>query len=637
MMDQLEGRLRAAFDAHAQTYEASPDAWARVLARRPRRRPGRLLVAALPAALLAVFVPVLLNGGLGRNTAADPDAIYRQLMRDRTPAGEQVTVDNPTEGKPLRLWFAKARAGYPEVCYIAERAAGDPYGGCSDVPEQRDVWFSGSTLREGAATALDWGVATRTVGAVTGITTSGRKITGTLVTPEGAPYRIWTVTYPAQDAMTGVEYADEQGRSIARSSRDMLSPPVGPAMGQAMELSDGITVRPHRVKDGAELNWSRNGAHLGGGLATTRDAPVIVNVRDNLITGYARAGVTRVDVSVSGGGTTSLETRPDPWGLGIVLFAGASPDGDAYQGYRAVAYDTTGKETWRHEEPSREEPGPDTRTIGPVMAVPGTESSDRPMRVWFSQHDGDPQMFCASGGASPADRGVTWCAATGQEHSFPVQSTTAYLPEPGAVIHFGPARDDWEWVEAVLSDGRRVRAEFLRGEGTPLPFWHVSVPLDAEVGGYVLKVQGQAARPVATFDKACGRQASASEADRLALSAGITAYLSGSCMTFWEDGELVPALPGPVPGAKLSAQFDARRPAYWSHGDNAWYGYAPAGTAKVVITLKVGGTATAAAVPDPWGQGVTLFAGLTPKGTDFGEGATLTGYDAHGKEVWTYR
>ncbi|TMR94248.1 hypothetical protein [Nonomuraea basaltis] len=635
-MNDLEERLRAAFDARAQTFEASPHAWARVQARRPRGRRARLLVAALPVALLAVFVPVLLNGGLGGITATDPDEVHRQLMRDRTATGEPLTVDNPTEGKPLRIWFAKAKLGYPEVCYLVERAAAEPYGGCSDVPEMRDVWFTGSTLRDGAATALDWGVAAQDVGAVTGVTKSGRKITGTLVTPDGAPYRIWTVTYPAQDAMTMVEYADRKGRSIARTSRDMLSPPLEPAMGAAVELPDGITARPHRTKDGAELSWMRNGAYIGGGLVTMRDAPVIVNVRDDVITGYARADVARIEVSFPGGGTTSLETRPDPWSLGVVLFAGASTQSDQVAGYRALAYDASGKEVWQHEEASAERPDPGTPTIGPVMSLPGTERSGKPTRVWFFKADDGQQTFCASGGASPGERGVMWCAPGGLEDSFPVGSTTSYLPEPGAVIHYGPALDDWEWVEAVLSDGRRVRAEFLRGEGAPLRVWHASVPRDAEVGGYVLKVHGRAARPVPTFDKACGRQDASSEAGRLALPAGITAHLSGSCMAFWEAGKMVPGLPGPVPGRKLSEQFDARWPAYWSHGKRAWYGYAPAGTAKVVLALKRGGTATAEAVPDPWGQGVTLFAALTPKGADFGEGATLTGYGADGKELWTY-
>lgn len=639
-MNDLEERLRAALDARAQTFEASPHAWARVRARRPRRHRGRLLLAALPMALLAVFVPVLLNGGLGRNTAADPDAVYQRLMRERTAVGERLTVDDPAGGGPLRIWFAKAKLGYPEVCYAVERAAGEPYGGCSGVREQFpggfDVSFMGSTLRDGAATAMDWGVASKDVGAVAGVTKSGQKITGTLVTPEGAPYQIWTVTYPAQDAMTMVEYADEQGRSLGKTSRHMLSEPLEPAMGAAVELADGVVARPHRTKDGVELDWLRHGARVAGSLVSTRDAPVSLSVNDDVVTGYARQDVTRVDVSFQAGTKTTLETRPDPWNLGVVLFAGANPADAPYKGYTAVAYDASGKEVWRHEEldQARREEG--AQAIGPVMSLPGTENSGRPVRVWFVKHTGSPVAMCASGGVSAGTGNATWCASA-EEGSFPVQAVTSYLPEPGNITHYGPTRDDWEWVEAVLSDGRRVRAEFLRGEGAPQRVWHVSVPLGAQVAGYTLKVRGQAARPIPGFTKACGRNVASSESDRLALSEGVAAYLSGACLAFWEDGEMVPSLPGPVPGGKLGDLLDARRPAYWSHGDRAWYGYAPAGTAKVVITFTAGASATAQAVPDPWGQGVTLFAGRTPKGADFGEVAVLKGYGADGNELWSGR
>ncbi|MFC7714999.1 hypothetical protein [Nonomuraea recticatena] len=65
-MNDLEERLRAALDARAQTYETSPTAWLRVQERRrgPLRRWGVVLVA-LPVALVALLVPVLLGGFQG--------------------------------------------------------------------------------------------------------------------------------------------------------------------------------------------------------------------------------------------------------------------------------------------------------------------------------------------------------------------------------------------------------------------------------------------------------------------------------------------------------------------------------------------------------------------------------------------
>jgi hypothetical protein len=634
-VNHLEKRLRAALDARAETFEASPHAWARVQSRRPRRRRGRLLLAALPVALLAAFVPALLNGGLGRNTAADTDAIYQRLMRERTATGEQLTVDDPAEGRPLRIWFAKARPGYPEVCFIVERVAGEPYGGCSPVSDRYDVQFAGSSLRDGAATAMDWGVAEDDVGTVTGVTKAGHKIPGTLLSPDGAPYRVWTVTYPAEDAMTSVEYAGQNGGQGGQLSRDMLAQPLGSPAGAPMELPDGVIARPYQAKEGTELHWTRHGAYLGGGLPTTREAPVSVSVTEDVITGFARSDVARVEVSFPGGATTSLETRPDPWNLGVVLFAGAT-DGDRFQGYRALAYDAAGKEVWRHETPAVGMPEPGGELIGQVMALPGTEESGVPVRLYFTKGPDGAPTFCNSGGITPESRGVTSCSFGQQRKAFRVQSVTTYLPEPGAVIHFGPAGDDWEWVEAVLSDGRRVRAEFFRGDGAPQRVWHVAVPLDAEVGGYVMKARDAAAKPIPERDKACGRQATGSDAGRLTLDTGVTALLSGNCVAFWENGEMGVALPGPVPGWKLSDLLDAERPAYWAGAGHAWYGYAPAGTAKVEITMKGGATATARAVPDPWGQGVTVFAGPKPAGGYWGPAATLTGYGADGKELWRY-
>ncbi|WP_188187370.1 hypothetical protein [Nonomuraea sp. SYSU D8015] len=634
-MNHLEERLRAALDARAETFEASPHAWARVHARRPRRHRGRLLLAALPVALLAVFVPVLLNGGLGRNTATDPDAVYERLMRQRTAVGEPLTVDDPVEGRPLRIWFAKARLGYPEVCYVVERAAGDPYGGCSPVPDSQDILFAGSSLRDGAATALDWGVAKNDVGAVTGLTKAGRKLPGTVRTPGGAPYRIWTVPYPADDPVTGVEYADGNGRRIGEWSRDMFAPPPGTPAGAPMELPDGVIARPYQA-DGTVVQLSRHGAVLREIRPGPQQEPVIVIVGHNAIAGLARQDVARVEILFQDGATTSLETRPDPWGRGVALFAGAHPDGEPFRGYRVAAYDASGKEVWSRDEPEPgvEEGGSDL--IGQVMTLPGTENSGRPVRLAFRKSPEYGPSLCQSGGATPDNSGVMTCTFGGGK-GFSVLTAKTYLPEPGAVVHYGPAGDDWEWVEAVLSDGRRVRAEFFRGDGAPLRIWHVAVPLDAEVGGYVMKARDATARPIPVLDKACGRQAERSEAERVTLDAGVTALLSGACMAFWENGEVQAGLPGPIPGGKLSdLLLDAGQPVYWADTGRAWYGYAPAGTAKVELALKGGATGTARAVPDPWGQGVTLFAGPKPEGGDFGAEATLIGYGADGKELWRF-
>ncbi|MEQ4721346.1 hypothetical protein [Nonomuraea sp. B19D2] len=634
-MNDLEERLRAALDARARTFEAGPHAWTRVMERRPRRSPARWLLAALPAALVAAFVPVLLNGGLGRNTATDPTGIYQQLMKERTPLGKEVTVDNPSEGKPLRIWFAKAKPGYPEVCYAVDRAAAEPFGACVNAVgwQGADAWFVGSTLKDGAATAMDWGLARQDVGTVTGVTKDGQEFPGTVRSLDGAPYRLWTVSYPSQEPMSRIRIADVKGKNLGWWSRDAMAPPAGQPMSAPMELPLGVSVRPYRSKEGPELIWSRHGAQLGSHVLTAASPVVSTTVQDGLIRGSARKDVVRIEISFDGGSTASIETRPDPWNLGVTLFAVEDPSGDPAEGYRTVAYDASGKEVWRHDEPAKRSLDETDQAVGEVMTLPGTEGSGRPMRVWFREMPGGANGFCYSGGVD--SWAASGCFVNGPDDSHPFQRTTTYLPDPGADIYFGPAGEDWESVDAVLFDGRRVRASFLRGTGTPHPVWHVSVPLGTQVGGFVVKAKGQPDRQLPEYDKSCGRQAARSETAPTTLPAGVTALVQPGCAAFWESGEMVPALPGFVPGGKLSGLIDAERPVRWAHGDKAWYGYALAGTAKVEIRMKGGVTGTAEAAPDPWGQGVALFAAAVPKGSDFGTSA-LTGYDAGGKELWRY-
>ncbi|MEV6029827.1 hypothetical protein AB0L65_01690 [Nonomuraea sp. NPDC052116] len=631
-MNDLEERLRAAFDARARAYEPDPHAWARIMERRPRRRPARWLLAALPVALLTVFVPALLNGGLGRNTAIDPTGIYQQLMKERTPLGKETSVDNPSEGKPLRIWFAKAKLGYPELCVIVERAAAEPYGKCSDLYQGdfSDAWFVGSTLRDGAATAMDWGVARHDVGAVTGVTEDGKEFAGTLRSLDGAPYRIWTVTYPAQETLSKVEIADVKGRNVGWRPRAMISPPTQPALGASMELPEGVSVRPVRSKQGQELTWTRAGAYVFSLTVPPRFGLTQTISHSGVIVGVTRKDVARIEVSVNDGGTMTMETRPDPWNLGVALFAGPSPADTRENGYRVIAYDASGQQI--HVDMVGGTDDDPRQVVGEVMTIPGTENSGRPMRVWFS---GD-NKFCYFGGVVPDDwSSSSTCVESFREGSFGYEETTSYLPEPGVVSYYGPAGEDWESVDAVLFDGRQIRGSFLRGTGAPRPVWHVNVPLGTEVGGFLMKLKDKPVKQVPIYAKDCDGRAARSDATRHTLPAGVTTLLAPNCVAFWELGEVVPSVPGPLPGGKLSDLLDEERPARWIDGYKSWYGYALAGTVKVEATMKNGITATADAAPDPWGQGVALFAAPKPTAKEFtGSNVVLKGYDADGKELW---
>ncbi|UBU10601.1 hypothetical protein [Nonomuraea gerenzanensis] len=637
-MNDLEKRLRAAFDARAQSFESSPDAWLRTRERRPRRYLAlRLAAAALPVALLAVFVPVLLDGGLGRNTAADADAIYQRLMQDRTPAGEQLSVDNPTEGKPLRLWFAEAKAGHPELCFVLERADAEPYGNCSPVVEEdgAEAWFAGSTLRGGAQNALDWGVAFPDVGGITGVAKDGQRLPGTMLRPAGAPYAIWTVTYPARHAMAAVEIADGAGRAIGSASRALMAgQEAGQDLGPAVDLPAGVTAQARRTGRDTSIRWLRHGTHLVSS-GVQLDRPVLAMADENVIMGIARPDVTRVALVFPGGVTAEAATRPDPWSLGLTLFAVEDPTTDPQDRFATVAYDASGTEIWREEAATEEDRFP---PVGEVMTIPGTEGSGEPVRAWFTgiEMKGDPEAvtLCRSGGLSSSAGDGTLCTGGSRNGMFNPYPLTRYLPEPGTVTYLGVVGKEWKAVTAVLSDGTRVRAGFLRGTGTPAPIWHVTIPRgDVIVSGFTVQPENGPLERHPEPDRTCGRRAAGAE--RQQVAAGVSAAVAApGCVAFFEGDQVDTSLPGPLPGEKLSGLLDAERPMWWRRGRSTWYGYALPGTARVELVTSNGLTSTATAVPDRFGQGVTLFAGPVPEGGEFSAGMVVKGFDAAGEQLW---
>ncbi|GAA2204389.1 hypothetical protein GCM10009850_003340 [Nonomuraea monospora] len=631
-MNDLEERLRAAFDARARTFETSPDAWLRTRERRPRRyRALRLAAAALPVALLAVFVPVLLDGGLGRNTAADTDAVYQQLMRDRTPAGEQVSVDNPTEGKPLRLWFAKAGSGHPELCFVLERAGAQADGNCSAVTEETgsEAWFAGSTLRGGAETAMDWGVAVRDVGGITGVAKDGQRFPGTLLRPAGAPYAIWTVTYPARHAMSAIELADGEGRAIGSSPRALMEgQEAGEDLGPSLELPGGVTAHARRSAQVTTILWTRQGAHLVSSAAELNE-PVSAMRGGDAIVGLARENVAKVGFVFADGTTAETEATPDPWNLGLRVFAAAAT---GLRGrFTTIAYDVSGAEIWRDEGAENLPP------VGEVMTVPGTEGSGEPVRAWFARITmkggrGDAITLCRS-----HHLGGTVCSGDRLERPFSAYKTIGYLPEPGTVTYLGVAREEWKSVTAVLSDGRRVEAAFLRGAGTPAPIWHLTIPNGGvTVAGFTVRPQDGPLERHPEPDRTCGRRAVSVE--RQPLAAGVSAAVAEpSCLAFFfEGGQVDTSMFGPLPGGKLSDLLGAGQPVRWGRGTSTWYGYAPAGTARVELVTSNGLTGTAEAVPDRFGQGVTLFAAPIPEGGELSAGMVIKGFDAGGRQLWKY-
>ncbi|MFC4113668.1 hypothetical protein [Nonomuraea zeae] len=652
--NDLERRLRSALDARAGTFEASADAWQRVREREPRPSRARWLLAALPVALLAVFVPVLLNGGLGRNTANDPDELHRQIMGDRTAAGESVTVDDPAGGGRLRLWFARGSLGNPELCYLHEPAAAAPYGSCDGLVGSfldRAGWFAGSTAKNGEPAAMDYGVARQNATSVTAVTKGGRTIAGELLRPAGAPFLLWTVTYAAQDPVSKVSFTDTDGRrtELPRSALTRGMQADRPT-GAPVELPGGLMVGPYQRKDGPALIWTRHGETLGMTSLKPEhlgQQPLTIRGGENLYFGLARKDVTAVTMTAEGGATAMAAIRPDPWGLGFGLIALTRP-GERDAGYRIAAYDVAGKEVWHHEQAPLTPASPDTnrRRVGDVVTVPGTEEfSYGPVRLWFVKEQSTDLMLCHSGGVGPAGNRSGGCglASFDDPNGFSHGSADTYLPEPGASVAFGTAGLDWESIDAVLPDGSRMPAALVPVKGLPGRIWHVKHPLGTRIAAFAVKEKGKQLERVILTRHDCW-DAQQQDGRGHAVARGITAVRhADGCVRFWKDGKTLPRPFEIVPGGRLSDTIAAERPLAWGQEKTDWYGYALPGTARIEVTLQDGGTATATAelAPDPWGQGVVLFTGAVPEKAGkrgiFWRGMRFTGFDAAGRELWTYR
>ncbi|MEU7852607.1 hypothetical protein [Nonomuraea sp. NPDC049141] len=662
-MSDLEARLRAALEARAQTFPASPNAWLDVQRRTPPPVPrGRWLLAALPIALLAVFVPFLLNGGLGRNSANDPDGVYKQLMEGRTAAGEEVVVNDPAQGKPLRLWFARDRVGAPLVCYVAQPVDGDPFGSCHDlrVAEimERSGTYEGSTRTDTPSAYVDYGVAQTDVTKVTAVLTDGRRVEATLHRSEGAPMVIWTLALSAQDRVSKVQFADAKGRQGSDMSHTYLTHESsrGTPIGQAIRLPGEVTMRPYDFKVlGRRIFWFRQGKELGWINLDTKDptpdpVPMIWSEEGLIYTATSR-DTAKIVLTTGSDAPITLVGVPDPWDLDRNLFtlAHLAPL-DWTAGGRVAGYDAAGKQLWRKDYPRRTgQPKSRFKRTSEPITIPGTDDfTNGPVQILFGTYtykgrENDLQL-CATGGTYPEGAPQLSCSSVKSEApsgSFSSSKVQTYLPLPGSVVAFGTAQDDWLSVDAVLEDGRRLPATLMRGKDLPAPVWWVKYPRDAKIGAFAYKVRGKQIEQLDRHREWCWSDNKPLDAGHV-FDGGLTANLhDGACIKWWKNGKEQPSSFQPAPGGKLSDLIAAPElPLKWSANKGQWYGFTVPGTAKVDITLKEGGRATANTVPDPWGQGVLLFAGPAPEAAIrqglFWPGVRFTGYGADGRVLWTY-
>ncbi|MGW5682452.1 hypothetical protein [Nonomuraea sp. NPDC003754] len=612
-MNDLEERLRAALDARAMTFEAGPTAWIEVQ-RRARR--GRwvwpVLLAALPVALVALLVPFLLNGGQDRQTTMGPP-------KDPKPVGEALVIDNPTEDRPMRLWYGKNDAGLLALCRDVQYAGSASSSMCGENAGAKAMrnagWFEGTTqsvpLRE---TILDYGGARQEVATVTAVTAKGARFTGTLHQPSGAPMKIWTVAYPSTDQVTSYEFADAGGRVLSQRLRGITMLPEsaqGKPAGAAVKLGD-LSVRPYDTPD-RNLIWTLEGREVGLHLVRVDNLtlddlggkPMAVQLRVNSghWFGIARRGTAKVELVRKDGKALTAAVKPDPWKVGVSLFAGGrAVTGDLYlEGFTLVGYDAAGRQLWRDDHPADKPAWDPHPPIGEVVTVGEA-------KVWFSK-------------VTLAD-GRTW---DGLCRSTPGTKTTCDAFEPVGPDDarrlldlgksaIGVAGSEATQVEAVKSG---ARGTMYAPAGAPLKIWAVPYPGGSEQfvlsdarGNTVASVGGDAP-DACTVSPPVGPAA--------VLEGGASITHQNGCMIIWGAG------------GRFAVEPHRIEDATYSHSQNVLAGWTVKKTAKVELVYPDGARLTATLRSDLWGLGFTLFSARTTKDN---LDVHVVGYDQAGKEIW---
>ncbi|GAA2673363.1 hypothetical protein GCM10010412_053770 [Nonomuraea recticatena] len=611
-MNDLEERLRAALDARAQTYETSPTAWLRVQERRrgPLRRWGVVLVA-LPVALVALLVPVLLGGFQGGQVMTGPPP-------EPAPVGQALVIDNPAENRPMRLWFATDHKGLLVFCRAVQYAGEAPHTVCGgDVGAQAMEsvgWFEGTTQsvppRENV---LDYGAARLDVATVTAVTKKGTRVAGAVHRPSGAPFKIWTVDFPDTDQVTAYEFTATDGRLLSRVARPFAMPPEaeqGEPAGDATKVA-GLSVRPYKTPD-RTLIWSLDGRELGLNhsakelLRNMGGKPMDVDLQVNggRWFGIARPATAKVELVRKDGKVLRAAVKQDPWKFGVRLFAGEEPvSGDLYlEGFTLVGYDSGGKELWREDHPADKPAWDPHPPIGEVVTLGEA-------KVWFSK-------------VTLAD-GRTW---DGLCRSMPGKKTTCDAFEPVATHYARRLPDLGTIAIGVAGTGiTQVTAQKSETKGTihapagaPLKIWTVPYPGGTETfdlrdarGELGMAIGGEAPSGC-SVSPPVGRAAT--------LAGGVTVTHQDGCLIMWRDGQ------------QFTVEMRDFEDATYTYGDEIFTGIAIKGTARVEMVYDDGSRLVAAATtPDPWGLGLVLFS--TPAKKAEG-GALVIGYDAAGKELW---
>ena len=291
-MNTLEDRVRGALRAHAETFSADPDAWARLQDRsraRRRRRGGprwpafsRFLVpAAAAAAVVAIAVAAAAAGNVfGRAGSASSNGSAARPRSSSTPgpgaiespfgpysssgpASEMLTEDPPAsaviglaieraEGNANRavayfwigfasshIWRDQIAEG-PQFCNDTVNVTnGESSGFCSPLPQFGPGHLASVTANTnvGSGQTILVGAAAPQVTSVAAVLPGGQSFPGVVKTGSGFLDRAWTVGYPSARGVRLV-FRDSSGAEVASLS---TAAPVGPPQ-VAQPRSGGIVV-----------------------------------------------------------------------------------------------------------------------------------------------------------------------------------------------------------------------------------------------------------------------------------------------------------------------------------------------------------------------------------------------------------
>jgi hypothetical protein len=255
-MNTVEDRLRAALDARAEDFGASPDAWQRIRVR-ARRRPSvpqawpTRLAAPLAAAAAVVAIVVLATtlagnggqrGGLGGATVSpsataapsrtpSPPGRNDAFIRLFPPVTPFTRVEKTSGDQTIWtfFWFGYYAGHKNQGIYLCAETAGQ--GGCG-LAHLKSGQLARVASGAGLApdTAIQDGVAARGVTSVSAMLADGQAISGLVTSGRGFPDKVWQVGYPMGDAVQLV-FRDASGHQVFHLDMPVSDPAMASLSG----------------------------------------------------------------------------------------------------------------------------------------------------------------------------------------------------------------------------------------------------------------------------------------------------------------------------------------------------------------------------------------------------------------------